>query len=78
VAPATKIGKLEDKLPLDRALRALEDVHQSLKEFAKKESVAENVALSAGVKTIRHKAKKLRNQTAELAEVWNRIFGDKT
>jgi hypothetical protein len=78
MAPATKIGKLEDKLPLERALRALEDVRKSLKEFATKESVTENVALSAGVKTIRHKAKKLRKHIAELAEVWNRNFQDKT
>jgi hypothetical protein len=75
---AAKIGKLEDKLPLERALRALEDVHRSLKEFSKKESVEENAALNAEAKVVRHKAKKLRERTTELAALWHGTFSNKT
>jgi hypothetical protein len=74
MADPAKLGKLEDKLPLERALRALEDVHKSLKEFSKKESVAENVALSAEIKIVRHKAKKLRMRATALAALWNRTL----
>jgi hypothetical protein len=35
MAKPAKVGKREDKLPLKRAQRALEDVHASLKEFSK-------------------------------------------
>jgi hypothetical protein len=35
VAQLVKSGKREDKLPLERVLHALEDVHISLKEFSK-------------------------------------------
>jgi hypothetical protein len=68
------MGKREDKLPLERAIRALEDVHKSLKEFSKQDSVAENVALSMEVKTVGHKAKKLRKLTMALAALWDRTF----
>lgn len=74
MAQPAKIGKREDKLPPERAMRALEDVHQSLKEFSKQESVAENAALNAIVRNTRHKAKKLRNMTTELASLWDRTF----
>lgn len=74
MAQPGKIGKREDKLPLERALRALEDVHSSLKEFSRLDSVGEDEALNAGLKTIRHKAKKLRKLTAELATLWDRTF----
>jgi hypothetical protein len=73
MAQPAKIGKRQDKLPLE-SLRALEDVHSSLKEFAKQDSVGENEALNTGVKTARHKAKKLRKFTAELATLWDRTF----
>jgi hypothetical protein len=66
------MGKREDKLPLERAIRALED--KSLKEFSKQDSVAENVALSMEVKTVGHKAKKLRKLTMALAALWDRTF----
>jgi hypothetical protein len=69
-----KIGKREDKLPLERALRALEDVHQSLKEFSKQPSVAKNAAMEAAVKATRHKARKLRKRTAELSALWDHTF----
>jgi hypothetical protein len=74
MAHPAKLGKLEDKLPLERALRALEDVHKSLKEFSKKETVAENVALSAEIKTVRHKVKNLRKRATAMAALWNRTF----
>jgi hypothetical protein len=46
---------------------ALRDVHKSLKEFSKKDSAAENVTLSAEMKIVRHKAKKLRKRATALA-----------
>jgi hypothetical protein len=46
MAQPAKVGKREDKLPLERALRALEDVHASLKQFSKQDSVGENEALN--------------------------------
>jgi cell fate (sporulation/competence/biofilm development) regulator YlbF (YheA/YmcA/DUF963 family) len=76
VATSAKPPQREDKLPLERALRALEDVHKSLKEFSKRRSVIENVALNGMVKTTRHKAKKLRKLTTELASLWDRTFED--
>jgi hypothetical protein len=71
--PAT-IGKREDKLPLDRALRALEDVHKSLKEFSQTDTVAKNNALKAETKTVRHKVRKLRERATALAGLWDRTF----
>ena len=76
MATSAKPPQREDKLPLERALRALEDVHKSLKEFSKRRSVIENVALNGMVKTTRHKAKKLRKLTTELASLWDRTFED--
>jgi hypothetical protein len=76
VATSAKPPQREDKLPLERALRALEDIHKSLKEFSKRRSVIENVALNGMVKTTRHKAKKLRKLTTELASLWDRTFED--
>jgi CHAD domain-containing protein len=60
VATPAKSAKLEDKLSLERALRALEDAHQSLKEFSTTDTVTNNDAVAAELKTLRHKAKKLR------------------
>jgi hypothetical protein len=73
VTPA-KFAKREDKLPLERALRALEDVHQSLKEFSTTDTVTSNDAFAAELKTIRHKAKKLRKRANTLAGLWDRTF----
>jgi hypothetical protein len=67
-------AKREDKLPLERALRALEDVHQSLKEFAQADSVTKNDAFAADLKTVRHKVKKLRKRAIALATLWDRTF----
>jgi hypothetical protein len=55
VATPAKSAKREEKLPLERALRALDDVHQSLKEFSN--TVTDNDAIAAELKTVRHKAK---------------------
>jgi hypothetical protein len=76
VATSTISPLREDKLPLERALRALEDVHKSLKEFSKQRSVAENAALNGLTKTTRHKAKKLRKLTTELASLWDDTVED--
>jgi hypothetical protein len=71
---ATKSAKLEDKLSLERALRALEDTHQSLKEFSTTDTVTNNDAFAAELKTLRHKAKKLRKRANTLAGLWDRTF----
>jgi hypothetical protein len=76
VATSTKSPQREDKLPLERALRALEDVHKSLKEFSKQRSVAENAVLNGLTKTTRHKAKKLRKLTTKLASLWDNTVED--
>jgi hypothetical protein len=74
VATRAKIAKREDKLPLERALRALEDVHQSLKEFSTMDTVTNNDAFAAELKIVRHKAKKLRKRANNLAGLWDRTF----
>jgi hypothetical protein len=71
MALLVKSEKREDKLPLERALRALEDVHQSLKKFSATESVAANDALHAELEIVRHKARKLRRRTIALASLWD-------
>jgi hypothetical protein len=72
VATPAKSAKREDKLPLERALRALDDVHQSLKEFSN--TVTDNDAIAAELKTVRQKAKKLRKRANSLAALWDRTF----
>jgi hypothetical protein len=70
-------AKREDKLPLERALRALEDLHKSLKEFSKTDSVVGNAELNAEAGNVRDKAKKLRRRGEALAARWERTFKDK-
>jgi hypothetical protein len=74
MATTAKIDKQEDRLPLERALRALEDVHKSLKEFSKTDTVAKNDLVAAELKTVRHKAKKLRKRADALARLCGRGF----
>lgn len=74
MATLATIGKREDKLPLERALRALEDVHKSRKEFSMTDTVAKNGALNAEIKTVRHKVRKLRKRATALVGLWDRIF----
>ena len=62
------------RINLERALRALEDVHQSLKEFSTTDTVTNNDAIAAELKTIRRKAKKLRKYSNSLAASWDRRF----
>jgi hypothetical protein len=71
------LGKREDKLPLERALRALEDLHKSLKEFAKVDSVEGTPDLKAEAENVRTKAKKLRKRSEALAALWDRTFKEK-
>jgi hypothetical protein len=71
MALPVKSEKREDKLPLERALRALEDVHRSLKQFAATESIVANDALKAELKIVRHKARKLRKRTMALGSLWD-------
>jgi hypothetical protein len=74
LATPAKSAKREDKLPLERALRALEDVHKSLKEFSKTDTIARNDAFAEEVKSVRHNAKKLRKRANTLALLWDRSF----
>jgi hypothetical protein len=74
MAAPEKSAKREDKLPLERALRALEDVHKSLKEFSATDAVKDNAAFAAELKTVRHKAKKLRKRVNSLTVLWARTF----
>jgi phosphohistidine phosphatase SixA len=60
-----------------RALRALEDLHKSLKEFSKTDSVVGNAELNAEAGNVRDKAKKLRRRSEVLAARWERTFKDK-
>ncbi len=55
-------------------MRALEDVHQSLKEFSATDTVTKNDAIAAELKTVRHKAKKLRKRASSLAALCDRMF----
>lgn len=57
-----------------RALRALEDVHKSLNEFSKIDTVAKNNALNAEIKTARHKDRNLRKRATASAGLWDRTF----
>jgi hypothetical protein len=66
-----RIENLEDRLPLERALRALEDAKTSLKTSAKKTSVKNNPALQQSVKDVRHRLKKLTKRGATICDVWD-------
>jgi hypothetical protein len=72
MALPVKSENREDKLPLERALRALEDVRKSLKRFSATESVAGSDALNAELKIVRRKAKKLRKRTMALGNLWDK------
>jgi hypothetical protein len=74
LATLAKSAKREDKLPLVRALRALEDVHQSFKEFSSTDSATNNDAFAADLKTVRHQTKRLRKRTTALAALRERTF----
>ena len=74
LATLAKSAKREDKLPPVRALRALEDVHQSFKEFSSTDSATNNDAFAADLKTVRHKTKRLRERATALAALWDRTF----
>jgi hypothetical protein len=69
VAPAK--SKREDKLPLERALRALEDVYQKLKEFSATDSVANNDAFAAKGPTQRQEIPQARDC---FGSMWGRTF----
>jgi hypothetical protein len=61
----------EDRLPLERALRALEDAKTSLKTFARKTSVKNNPALQQSVKDVRHRLKKVIKRSAMICDTWD-------
>jgi hypothetical protein len=65
MALPVKSEKREDKLPLERALRALEDARKSLKQFSATESVAANDALNAEHEIVRPEAAQARDGARE-------------
>jgi hypothetical protein len=60
----------EDVLPLQRALRALDDAKRSLKQFSQTGSAEASQALSASVDDLRHQVKKARKLGREIAQRW--------
>jgi hypothetical protein len=60
----------EDRLPLERALRALEDAKKSLKALQKKTSVSSNPELQQSVKDVRERLKKVIKRSATICDVW--------
>jgi len=63
----------EDILPLQRALRALDDAKRALKQFSKTGSAEADPALSESVKLLRGKVKKARNRARTIAQRWFEI-----
>jgi hypothetical protein len=63
----------EDVLPLQRALRALDDAKRALKQFSQTGSVEADSALSESVERLRGKVKKSRNRARAIAERWFEI-----
>ena len=60
----------EDILPLQRALRALDDAKSSLKQFSQTGSAEASHALAASVDDLRRKVKKARKLGQEIAQRW--------
>ncbi len=60
----------EDVLPLQRALRALDDAKRSLKLFSQTDSAEESPALSASVDELRRKVRKARKLAREIGQRW--------
>jgi hypothetical protein len=60
----------EDIMPLQRALRALDDAKRSLKQFSQTRSVEKSQALAASVDELRHKVKKARKLGQEIGQRW--------
>jgi hypothetical protein len=65
------------KLPLERALRALENLHKSLNEFAKADSVAGNAELKAEAENIRAKGQEAAQAEPRTGYLWDRNFSKK-
>src|SRR5262245_38550929 len=58
----------EDVLPLQRALRALDDAKRSLKQFSQTRSAKADPALVQSVDWLRSKVKKARNRTRTIVQ----------
>ena len=63
----------EDLLPLQRALRALDDAQKRLKEFARVWSVAENEAFTEKTTSARELIRKARKRCGEIAQAAARV-----
>jgi hypothetical protein len=75
MSPAARTEKQEDRLPLERALRALEDAQTSLKQFSKTDAALSSPTLKEAVRLTRHKLKKLRKRGVVLAKLWDDQIG---
>jgi hypothetical protein len=60
----------EDVVPMQRALRALDDAKRSLKQFGQTGSVTKDPALSDNLDLVRRKVKKARKLAQGIAERW--------
>jgi hypothetical protein len=60
----------EDALPLQRALRALDDARKSLKAFSQTQSVEADASLAEAVKALRRQVKKARRLANEAQSRW--------
>jgi hypothetical protein len=62
----------EDRLPLERAMLALEDAKKSLELFSATTSVESNSDLAEAAASMRQKLKKLRSRGRKLTALWSR------
>jgi len=60
----------EDALPLQRALRALDDARKSLKAFSRTQSVEADASLATSVKSLRRKIRKAHKLGKQVAGRW--------
>jgi hypothetical protein len=67
---ALKTAVKEDALPLQRALRALDDARKALKAFSQTRSVETDASLAMSVDALRRKVRKARKLGKEVASRW--------
>jgi hypothetical protein len=60
----------EDALPLQRAMRALDDAKKSLKAFSQTRSVETDPSLATSVEALRRKVKRARKFGKDVASRW--------
>jgi DNA/RNA-binding domain of Phe-tRNA-synthetase-like protein len=65
-----KTSNREDALPLQRAIRALDDARKSLKAFSQTQSVKTDPSLATSLEALRRKVKRARKLGKEVASRW--------